>query len=101
MKNEQLIAVIAGKRAASALAKKYNTLMDLARADEGVMGQIPGVGASAARKIKAALALAVNLNQEAGIPSPDFGNDDDSAAQEKLVTADQIAHLRTPRKFPE
>ena len=59
-----ILTEIIGERAATALAARYQTLTELARADAVQLQACTGVGPFKARQIKAALELAARLSHE-------------------------------------
>ena len=64
MQNLQILSKIIGESAATALATRYQTLTELARADVAELQACQGVGPFKASQVKAALELASRLSHE-------------------------------------
>ncbi len=72
--NAELIAHIAGKPVADALAQQYGGLVDLAKASFDELQHVPGIGESKAAAIKSAFLLGQRLSREAYPESPVLDN---------------------------
>ena len=68
--NAELLAKLAGKAAAEALAQHYTGLVDLAKASFDELQHVKGIGESKAAAIKSAFLLAQRLSREAYPESP-------------------------------
>ena len=68
--NAELLAKLAGKTAADALAQHYNGLVDLSKASFDELQHVKGIGESKAAAIKSAFLLAQRLSRETYPESP-------------------------------
>lgn len=68
--NEQLLATLAGRPAASALMQRYGGLTNLSQASFEDLRQVPGIGQSRAAAVRSAFLIAQRLARESYGESP-------------------------------
>ena len=103
--NADLIAKLAGKTAAEALAQQFPALTDLAQASFDELQTIKGIGQSKAATIKSAFLLAQRLTRESYGDSPLLDTPDRVAdllrEQNRVYTVEnfQVVFLNTRRRM--
>ena len=103
--NADLIAKLAGKTAAEALAQQFPALTDLAQASFDELQTIKGIGQSKAAAIKSAFLLAQRLTRESYGDSPLLDTPDRVAdllrEQNRVYTVEnfQVVFLNTRRRM--
>jgi DNA repair protein RadC len=103
--NSELIAKIAGKPAADALAQQYTALTDLAKASFDELQLVNGIGQSKAAAIKSAFLLGQRLSREAYSESPLLDTPERVAdllrEQNRVYTVEnfQVVFLNTRRRL--